>query len=366
MLRYVIGLVSMLTILSACETDLNLTGPYQEKALVYALLDPNDDVHLFRIQKAFLGEESAFIMALEPDSSYFPLESIRVELIGFNADGDEYDRWTLTDTIIDNKETGDPDDQTIDFFAPEQRLYKLDQLLGQDSTYQIVLTKIGVPEDSVIADASTSMIKTRTFSWTTPSFAASLNQAQPMDLYGENGQFKNYTIRFKTARRAKQYEVWLRFHYREVLQGDETAKTIEWRVSKFELESNDLNHEVLLVAEGIYARIASELSPVTDIIRYIGKANGASDDPYPMDGWTQDFDIFIRMAGEELFEYIDINQPSSSGALTQKPVYTNVNNGLGVFSSRTMVEFNDLRLTTSASQQLVDGEFTQGLGFVDD
>mgnify|MGYP003662384600 CR=1 FL=1 len=81
MLRYALGLVALLTIFSSCSTEFNLTGEYQEKALVYGLLDPSDnpntggDGHLFRIQKAFLGEESAFVMAQNADSSYFNVGS---------------------------------------------------------------------------------------------------------------------------------------------------------------------------------------------------------------------------------------------------------------------------------------------------
>ncbi|TNF29872.1 MAG: hypothetical protein EP314_02195, partial [Bacteroidetes bacterium] len=104
MLRYAIGLVALATVFSSCESDFNLTGDYQERALIYGLLDPNDNPnvggngHVFRIQKAFLGEESAFLMAATPDSSYFRYEDLKVELVEYNENGSETDRWEL-DTI---------------------------------------------------------------------------------------------------------------------------------------------------------------------------------------------------------------------------------------------------------------------------
>ena len=158
----------------------------------------------------------------------------------------------------------------------------------------------------------------------------------------------------------------MRFHYREVVLGVETPKTIEWRVTTFELSGSETDYQVQLASEGIYSRIGSELSPEPNTFRIIGLQDGTAGDPHPFDGFSQDFDIFIRLAGEELYQYIDINKPSNSGALTDKPVYTNVNNGLGVFSSRTLVEFEGIRLTTSAAEHLVGGEFTGDLGFVDD
>jgi len=97
MIRYAIGLVALLTVFSSCKTDFSLTGDYEEKPLIYGLLDPNESVQLFRIQKAFLGEESAFIMAQSPDSSYFKYEDLFVELVEYNG-ANETNRWVL-DTV---------------------------------------------------------------------------------------------------------------------------------------------------------------------------------------------------------------------------------------------------------------------------
>jgi hypothetical protein len=124
MLRYAIGLVALLTVFSSCESDFKLTGEYEEKPLIYGLLDPLDNPnaggagHLFRIQKAFLGEESAFVMALEPDSSYFRYEDLFVELIEYNGSA-ETNRWNLDTVMISNKDTGNPDDDVIDFFRAD-------------------------------------------------------------------------------------------------------------------------------------------------------------------------------------------------------------------------------------------------------
>ncbi len=367
MVRYFIGLVALLTIFTSCETDFGLAGDYTEKALVYGLLNPNDnpnvggDGHLFRIQKAFLGEESAFVMALESDSSYFPYENLTVELIEYN--GTIETSWVLDTVMIANKDTGDPDDGTIDFFGPEQRLYKAEVNINANREYEIRLTKTGGLSDTVIADAVTSVIDVSSFRWDNPS--ENSPSAQKMDIYGTSGQYKNYTLRFRTAERAKQYEVWMRFHYREVVQGVETAKSIEWRVTTFEL-NGESEWQVQMPSEGIYTRIGSSLTAESNTIRKIGRADGVADDPLPFDGKTQDIDIFIRLAGEDLFDYIDINSPTNSGASQDKPVFTNVNNGLGVFSSRTTVEFEHIYLSSTAAQHLVDGTYTDGLNFVID
>ena len=389
MLRYVIGLVAVLTTFSSCTTDLNLTGDYVERAVVFGLLDVNNnpnvggDGHLFRIQKAFLGEESAFIMASRPDSSYFRYEDLFVELIEYNG-ANEVNRWVLDTVMISNKDTDIVDDGVIDFFGPQQRLYKT-EITGTNRVnidasleYEVTLKKrpAGVTSMTManmtdvepIADARVDVVDAESFGWNTPndnspSFPGTTRK---MDLFNTAGDFKDYTIRFDAAERARQYEIWLRFYYREVVLGVETEKSLEWKVSTFELEPSISDWQVSFSAESVFSRIGSEIEAEPNVIRYIGLAENHPGDPHPNDNQSQDFDIFIRLAGDELYEYIDINNPSNSGALQDKPVYTNVNNGLGLFSSRSTVEFPGMYLSTSASQQLVNGDYTSDLGFQDD
>ena len=406
MLRYVIGLVAVLTIFSSCTTELSLTGDYTEKAIVFGLLDANNNPnvsknpleivgegHLFRIQKAFLGEESAFLMASRPDSSYFKYEDLFVELVEYRQQSVgsgpftvEENRWVLDTVMIGNKDVGDPDDGIIDFFGPTQRLYKtktdggLSDNVNIDATLEYVITLKKRPAglsimtissmDTVapFADARVDVVNTEVFRWNTPnenspSFPGTTRK---MDLFNTAGDFKDYTLRFDVAERARQYEVWLRFHYREVVQSVETEKFIEWKVSTFELDPNISDWQVSLSSESIYSRIGSEIETEPNVIRYIGLAENHATDPHPNDNQSHDFDISIRLAGDELYEYIDINNPSNQGALQDKPVYTNINNGLGLFSSRSTVTFPGMYLSVSGGQQLITGTYTSGLGFVDD
>jgi hypothetical protein len=372
MLRYFIGLVAIVTIFSSCSTDLDLTGNYTEKAVIYGLLDPKDNPnvggegHFFRIQKAFLGEESAFIMALEPDSSYFKVNEVRVELIEFNGDN-ESNRWELDTVTVYDKDTVGTEGEVL-FFGPAQRLYKAPVNIDPDRTYRIELTKIGGGSDSLMADALTEVVDPSTFAWTAPNqnSPAIPGTTRKLDLFGTTGQFKDYTIRFDVAARAVQYEVWLRFHYREIIGGTTTEKSVVWKVSTIEIPSNVTNWQVQLSAEAIYNKIASDIEPLEGVVRIIGLAEGSAGDAFPGDNFSHDMDFFIRLAGQDLYKYIDINNPTNAGVLQDKPVYTNINNGLGVLSSRSDVEFRGLYLSTTASQQLVSGIYTGDLGFTDD
>jgi len=382
MLRYAIGLVALLTIFSSCESDFKLTGDYKETPLIYGLLNPNDNPnvggegHVFRIQKAFLGEESAFVMALEPDSSYFRYEDLFVEMVE-NSGSTVTNRWNLDTVMIGNKETGNPDDDVIDFFGPLQRLYKLNQNINADREYEIILKKRPLGMTSVmtisnmdtvtpIADSKTVVVDVSTLSFSRPSQNSGLSSSQRITLVNTSRDYVNYVLNFTTADRGKQYEVWLRFYYRETIGGVETLKSLRWLVKTVEVGTENLV-QIPILAENFYSRIGSVVAQEPGAIRKIGRADGTLGDPFPMDGRSQELDLEVLIAGDELFAYIDINNPSNSSVLQDKPVYTNINNGLGVFSSRSEVLYvNRLHLSNESSLELVDGQYTKDLGFVID
>lgn len=391
MLRFVGAIVALIITFSGCESDFELTGQYEETPLIYGIIDPSESVQLFRIQKAFLGEESAFVMAQSPDSSYFNYETLFVEFIEYNEDGDELNRWALDTVVIANKDTGNPDDDEIDFFGPEQRLYstadaKILEATGAatvtidaENLYEITLKRkpVGMTQamsianmDTVtpIADSRIPVVDASLFRFTTPSENGALVTAQRMTLVNPSGDLVPYNIKFNGALNAAEYEVWLRFHYREVRDNVETPKSIEWLVAR--VQSNGAAViQAPVPAEQIFSRIGSEIPAEPNVIRKIGQADVPGIDPYPgaPDGRTQDFDVFVRIAGEALFEYIDINNQSNTGVVLDKPVYTNINNGLGLFSSRTSKALNDrVFLSSESLNYLVGGPETAGRGFVVD
>jgi len=394
MLRYVFGLVALLITFSSCDPKVNLAGKYVEKPLIYGLINPDESVHLFRIQKAFLGEESAFVMAQNADSSYFKYTDLFVELVEYNEDGDETNRWALDTVLIGNKETGNPDDDEIDFFGPTQRLYSTAQdkildhtgssitdAIDASNEYEITLKKrpshIAIEGMTIanmdtvtpIADARIEVVDASTFKLTNPNAQNADVIAPKMTLVNTTGDLTSYVVKFNAAANCAMYEVWLRFHYREVRDNVETLKSIEWRAKTIDSDPNSLGViQVPITAQEIYSRIGTEIPVESGVIRKIGQADGTTEIPLLQnDGHTQDFDIFVRMGGDELFKYIDINDPDFTGVLQERPIYTNINNGLGVFSSRTQVNFlNRLYLSTESYDELVGGASTSGRGFVVD
>ncbi len=143
-------------------------------------------------------------------------------------------------------------------------------------------------------------------------------------------------------------------------------KSIEWLVKTVSVGSETIV-QVPILSENFFSRIGSVVAEEAGVVRKIGRQDGIAGDPNPLDGHSQDLDIEVRIAGEALFSYIDINNPSNATVLQDKPVYTNITNGLGVFSSRSKVELlSRVYLSNETHLEIVDGQYTKGRGFVID
>jgi hypothetical protein len=73
-------------------------------------------------------------------------------------------------------------------------------------------------------------------------------------------------------------------------------------------------------------------------------------------------DFEITGAGQDLANYIQVNTPSQ-GIVQKKPDYTNISNGVGIFSSRCITHIK-APLTLASYQLLNTSSYTQGLNFI--
>ena len=371
MLRYVIGLVALLTIFSSCSTDLNLTGDYKEQAIVYGLLDPNDnpdkndnpsDVfgngHFFRIQKGFLGEVSAFEMALIADSSYFD-DAITVIEVYDIFNGDTLNRWALDTVYTVGKEEGD-------FFGPKQKLYHLNENVFEDHSYMLFITN---QESGYRATSEISMLGESSFKWTNPSENSTATY-RGLNLKRNDGTYFDVGIDFATADNAANYELWLTFYYREVAGTDTTQHELTWRVGSNsfprEDDKGEANGTLTLSGEQVFSFIGSNIQSNPSIVRLIGKdfnRNTGSGNKFGPDA----FELTMYIAGTEFSEFLSVSNGNVSGSLTDVPTYSNINNGLGVFSCRTSKKFPNLVPNDGDDlQEFISGQYTGGLQFTTD
>jgi hypothetical protein len=73
--------------------------------------------------------------------------------------------------------------------------------------------------------------------------------------------------------------------------------------------------------------------------------------------------IIVTAAGEEFQIYKDLNAPYSSN-FQEKPIYTNIVNGLGIFNTRVSAMGDKKPLSPNSIAELVEGDYTKDLGFI--
>jgi len=368
MLRYAIGLVALLTIFSSCKTDIDLIGDFEEKAIVYGLLDPlnnptpsenpdgiQGEGHLIRIQRGFLGEASAFDMAQVSDSSYFDYETTvvqmhRVDISGLDTNIQE--SWQLDTVHVQEKEDGI-------FFGPKQRLYLWDADVLAGRTYMLEINNTTTGYRAV---AVTEMLVHSDFRWNKPN-QNFIGNFTGLNLINSEG-YLNFNTEFSIAESTSKYELWLRFFYRDVTGTDTVFNELSWNVGSNNFA--DATGNFVISGEQVFSFIGSNLEPPeVGVTRLIGKSYNTQAGSGNKAG-PEAFELVMYVAGSDYTDFLDVTGGSTSG-LTEAPSYSNVENGLGVFSCRTTKIFPRLVPNDGDDiQEFIAGQYTGDLQFQTD
>lgn len=296
----------ILMIFNSCETDFDVTADYKEIAIVYGLLSQNDTTHYLRINKAFIGDGNALIYAGIHDSSSFG-NDISVVLIETNMNGVQKTIQFDTSTIH-NKEEGV-------FYAPDQLMYKANAILDTKSTYELKITH---KKTAYEVGSITNLVQD--FSITKPTAAA--NVIPKLDFKRDTVSVQR--IEWNTAVNGRLYQPTLRFYFNETsFTADTILRYIDWVFPSSKASD-------LLGGKKLYVEFKSEdfYLLCEDKIPYADPALEEAVNSRLVDH----FDILFTVVGDEFSTYLDVNGPTS-GLLLEKPSYSNINNGLGLFSS---------------------------------
>ena len=354
MKKIILLLSPVFILLTSCETDFDVTGDWKEITVVYGILDKNDATHYIRINKAFLGDENAFVMAAENDSINY--DSLTVKLIALTENGNAVDSFLLEETTVNLE------NDTTSIFGddgnPLQKLWKTVPpfvQLDQTKIYRIKVVN-EVSGNTVTSEAPI----VKSFSITQPS----ASPVSKLSFIGNNDAYSSYSVKFAPAGNGKEYEVTIVFYYRDINNDthDTTLYSIPWKQSAYIADGTETVIQINLAGENFFSYVGSIVNPLPagNYERLIGKGKFDSEP----DGNADDhLDVIINVGGEELYNYIEINKPAASGVLLDKPVYTNIENGLGIFSSRTSNSVLNKALSVKSITELKNGQYTLELGF---
>ncbi len=339
-------LFAIACVFAGCSTDLDINAPYKNVTVVYGLLDQRQEVQYVKINKAYLGEGDALVYAQIADSNEWADGDITVARVHRVLNGTRVGTFDLEATTFTDREPGV-------FYAPNQKLYKfvdntsydpivtspeiVPVYLDQESTYELELVVKGET-----VSATTTIVDN--FSIQGPD--QSLNTV--MNLKDGLG-YQDWIFNWNAGHDGKRYEASYRFKYQEIRDGVVGDTMSITRAMGRVVSSNTSGTEEMqrtLEAEAFYSTIGSSIlaDPTVTNRRYCG------------------IDLVIDVANDEFHTYLSLTEPVS-GIVQDRPTYTNIVNGVGLFGSRYTREVITKRLGGSSLAELVNGQYTGALLF---
>lgn len=329
-------MVSGILMFSACETDFQLEGEWKDIPVVYAFLSEQDTAHYIRVEKAFLEPGGdATVIAQKPDSIYYDDSQLTVTL---EVDGESFVLQRVNGTDEGYPREDGP------FATTPNYLYKLPiagvNLQGGDP-FTVIVDRVGEAEPAI---ASTSVVEEMEITGTPISGALKFGEFE-----------KNYNLSWRpNGDNARVFDLRLVFKYEESLPNDPTTfveKEVEWVFDDaFIRDDDNLSLQTYRFPNGTFYQFLGSAIPVDNNV-------------------TRKFDhiVFkISGAGKEIEEYLRIAGANTGITSSQAlPVYTNVEGGLGVVTSRYTVFSDELRLDGRARDSLFTGVSTVDLNFVE-
>lgn len=294
------GLIAFL--FTACETDIESNAEYQDITVVYGLLDQDSTAHYVKINKAFLGEGDANDLASNANNYSYNEGEIAVRIDAFSSAGVFVKSYNLTRTTNEI-----PKDNGI-FDSSTNVLYRFDEPnLDADNTYRL----------SVYHPALEKEVTAET---TIPSGTdiSSVGVLNTLDFYN-GSSFTSEIFVMVPRSNVGRVKAELVFRYTDVYTTNDSTNR-EIRINMGEEKATSLqgnNLEFTMNGDVFFNAITSNVPANVPNLDYRRLSN---------------CQVELTLAGVDLSTYMSVNAPENTSAVS----FTNVDNGLGLFSSRTV------------------------------
>ena len=333
---FIYPLFATIILLSSCSTDLDVTGNYKETMVVYGLLDQSQPKQYIKINKAFLIEGNALQYAQEKNATQYE-NSLNVVLKRINIDGTELSSYNL---IADNTI---PKNSGI-FYGPDQSnvIYSVATTLYSDSEYKLVIRN---NETGAEVSSQTMLLNDATLTSPNP-----LSPSSTFKIIDPNNDNYNFAVRWNTGKNARVYNAIIRFNYIDSTLTGNISQTLDW---VFPTKKT----QYLTGGEAMSSDFLGQ-----DLLQFIG--NQLNDYPGLIARKPGKVSIVLIAGGDDLKTFIEVNAPST-GLIQEKPEFTNIKNGLGLFSARYFKPPFGKTMDGNSLDELACGQYTKDLKFLD-
>lgn len=289
----IIALMTMLFV--SCSTKVDLYCNEGDTTIVYAVLEVDADTNYFRITKSSLSNEIIY--------NY---EDIDVKFAGV------FKNETQVDTIML--------DTVYKMVDREKRMYYYTtKKLDKGHEYTLLIHR---KADDVTVSSKINTICNIRFKKPIGKYINFLSS------YNSKIEWAGSGSSFAPQINASFFEITTFFHYKELMPGatDTVERYMEWPMRSEQAENlynpSDFDYVIHYNPTVFFDRLERD--------DYL-----VNNSPYGVQRWLMPFEIRITAYGEELYKYFIINNATS--LIQEVPNYTNIENGIGLMSSRTIV-----------------------------
>lgn len=312
--------------LLSCDNTLDINDDYDVANVVYGLLDKDQDTQWVRLHRTYLGQEGLLAGAVHSDSLYF--DTAALYLAQLDASGNAVATYPLvrkdTDALLPGIFTTD-----------NYRLYWTDAPINANAEYRL---RGFIPGNN-------------NFEAVTP-VVGNVNITKPSGFQRISFGIRDAEFAWSAANNARLYQAYLHFHYKEAPRSNPTDSVI--KTVTYALPTRTGSN---LTGSGSFT---VELSYAT-FYQFLRNNIGTSKDLVRV---FRSIDVEVWAAADDYATYINVNQPSD-GIVQEKPLFTNIDGGVGLFSSRGRGFKGGVPLATASLDSLWRGVFTCDMGWVD-
>ncbi|OIP00474.1 MAG: hypothetical protein AUJ98_08000 [Bacteroidetes bacterium CG2_30_33_31] len=323
-------LIIVSNMLWACNNKVDINSDYRDIAIVYGLLDPSEKQHFIKLTKAFQADGNVYIAASDGTISQYDPKDIKMWIDEY-SNGNFIRTISLDTVLVINKDSGA-------FYHPNQIVYAtpLNTILNANNEYRL---QIENKSTGKTINGQTNIIHD-----------FNVNKPNSNQKYVGLTSSLPQTVEWSSAVNGLLYQLNIRFFYTEVDgNGNKSVHHVELPFGT-EKSNSTLGGEKMVLefyGETFYQNMAAKVSlPSAGMKRY-------ADSLY----------YIFTVADENFSIYMDLNKPST-GIVSERPSYTNIENGIGIFAGRYNKKRTFLGLSPSSIDTLISGQYTNQLGFV--
>ncbi len=281
---------------TSCETDFNVNASWEEVTVVYALLDAGEgeEVQQIKISKAFLGNMDALQMAQYADSINFGEGELDVKVIRIKSNGNT-DTITLLEVPTVRNEGNFNDSIRVYTFENEDDFLKTNY-----SVYELLIKNTITGN---VVSSKTSIISGFDFDNVFRN-----NKAFQFGFYNNN-DYSISTVTWDDSNdNGKIYQLDLVINYTE----NQVSKQLIFSQPIVDKSETKMSID----GESFFNFLRAALIKDNTKVRYFNS-----------------IDLVMTVGSEDLDTYIKVNKPIT-GIVQERPQFSNINNGIGLFSSR--------------------------------